>query len=41
MRQPVPAEEAVAPSCARTMAPKFIEPVEMITPMMIRPMDTS
>ena len=30
-----------SPSCAATMAPKFIAPVEMMTPMMIRPSDTS
>ena len=29
------------PSCAATMAPKFIEPVEMMMPMMISPSDTS
>ena len=30
-----------SPSCAATMDEKFIDPVERITPMMIRPIDTS
>ena len=30
-----------AVSCAATMAPKFMDPVEIITPMMINPIYTS
>jgi hypothetical protein len=40
MRQPVPAKDAPARILRRDDGARFIEPVEMITPMMIRPSDT-
>ncbi len=30
-----------SPSCAATISPKFSEPVEMITPTMMKPIETS